>query len=76
MDSVGEGEGGKIWENGMETCVISCMKKKRLQFAEYVLSGCFFVCVYVCVQMKQTWPKFFKFRAVLSHMKSRGWGGN
>ena len=20
MDSVGEGEGGKIWENGIETC--------------------------------------------------------
>ena len=28
MDSVGEGEGGKIWENGIETCVISCMKQK------------------------------------------------
>ena len=27
MDSVGEGEGGKIWENGTETCVISCMKR-------------------------------------------------
>ena len=26
MDSVGEGEGGKIWENGTETCKISCMK--------------------------------------------------
>ena len=25
-DSVGEGEGGKIWENGIETCKISCMK--------------------------------------------------
>ena len=24
MDSVGEGEGGKIWENGIETCKISC----------------------------------------------------
>ena len=23
---VGEGEGGKIWENGIETCKISCMK--------------------------------------------------
>ena len=29
MDSVGEGEGGKIWENGIETCVISCMKQKK-----------------------------------------------
>ena len=27
MDSVGEGEGGKIWENGNETCKISCMKR-------------------------------------------------
>ena len=26
MDSVGEGEGGKILENGIETCIISCMK--------------------------------------------------
>ena len=26
MDSVGEGEGGKIWENGIETCIISCVK--------------------------------------------------
>ena len=29
MDSVGEGEGGKIWENGIETCKISCMKRKK-----------------------------------------------
>ena len=27
MDSVGEREGGKIWENGVETCKISCMKR-------------------------------------------------
>ena len=27
MDSVGEGEGGEIWENGIETCIISCMKR-------------------------------------------------
>ena len=27
MDSVGEGEGGKIWENGIETCNISCKKR-------------------------------------------------
>ena len=26
MDSVAEREGGKIWENGIETCIISCMK--------------------------------------------------
>ena len=23
----GEGEGGEIWENGIETCIISCMKQ-------------------------------------------------
>ena len=28
MDSVGEGEGGMIWENGIETCVI--LYKKRI----------------------------------------------
>ena len=27
MDSVGEGEGGETWENGIETCIISCMKR-------------------------------------------------
>ena len=27
MDSVGEGEGGKIWQNSIETCIISCMKR-------------------------------------------------
>ena len=30
MDSVGEGEGGKIWENGIETCKISCRNKKQV----------------------------------------------
>ena len=27
MDSVREGEGGMIWENGIETCVISYKKQ-------------------------------------------------
>ena len=27
MDSVGEGEGGKIWENSIETCVLSYVKQ-------------------------------------------------
>ena len=27
MDSVGEGEGGKIWEYGIETCIISYVKR-------------------------------------------------
>ena len=26
LDSVGEGEGGMIWENGTETCILSCKK--------------------------------------------------
>ena len=25
-DSVGEGEAGMIWENGIETCILSCKK--------------------------------------------------
>ena len=28
MDSVEEGEGGEIWENGIEICIISCMKRE------------------------------------------------
>ena len=27
MDSEGEEEGGMIWENGIETCIISCKKQ-------------------------------------------------
>ena len=27
LDSVGEGEGGMIWENGIETYIISYMKR-------------------------------------------------
>ena len=27
MDSVGEGEGGVIWENGIETCIIAYKKR-------------------------------------------------
>ena len=27
LDSVGEGEGGIIWENGIESCIISYMKQ-------------------------------------------------
>ena len=27
LDSVGEGEGGMIWENGIETCIISYKKQ-------------------------------------------------
>ena len=27
MDSVGEGEDGMIWENGIETCIISYKKR-------------------------------------------------
>ena len=26
LDSVGEGEGGMIWENDIQTCIISYMK--------------------------------------------------
>ena len=27
LDSVGEGKGGMIWENGIETCIISYVKQ-------------------------------------------------
>ena len=31
MDSVGEGEGGEIWENGIETCMYNIMYEMRCQ---------------------------------------------
>ena len=31
LDSVGEGEGGMIWENGIETCIISYTKQKKIK---------------------------------------------
>ena len=39
MDSVGEGEGGEIWENGIETCKISCMKRVARFDARYWMLG-------------------------------------
>ena len=27
LDSEGDGEGGMIWENGIETCILSCKKR-------------------------------------------------
>ena len=27
LDSVGEGKGGMIWENGIETCILSYVKQ-------------------------------------------------
>ena len=27
LDSEGEGEGGMIWENGIETCILSCKNR-------------------------------------------------
>ena len=27
LGSVGEGEGGTVWENGIETCILSYMKR-------------------------------------------------
>ena len=32
MDPVGEGEGGMIWENGIETCIILILFKKLFFF--------------------------------------------
>ena len=31
LDSVGDGEGGMIWENGIETCIISYMTRMLVQ---------------------------------------------
>ena len=40
LDSVGEGEGGMIWENGIETCIISYKKQIQSRFdAGYRMLG-------------------------------------
>ena len=39
MDSVGEGEGGKIWENGIEICIISYMERVAVQVRCMILDA-------------------------------------
>ena len=39
FDSVGEGEGGIIWENGIETCIIS-YKKQMASLSLMQDTGC------------------------------------
>ena len=40
MDSVGEGEGGEIWENGIETCNIMYEMSRQSRFdARYWMLG-------------------------------------
>ena len=40
FDSVGEGEGGMIWENGIETCIVS-YKKRIASLGSMRDTGCF-----------------------------------
>ena len=40
LDSVGEGEGGMIWENGIETCILLC-KKRIVSLCSIQDTGCF-----------------------------------
>ena len=40
LDSVGEGKGGMIWENGIETCIIS-YKKRIASLGSMQDTGCF-----------------------------------
>ena len=37
--SEGEGEGGMIWENGIETCILSC-KKQSASLRSIQDTGC------------------------------------
>ena len=39
MDSVGEGEGGEIWENGIETCMVLRAPVKGLEPGRSLLWG-------------------------------------
>ena len=43
LDSEGEGEGGMIWENDIETCILSCKKQSAslcsIQYTEMLGAG-------------------------------------
>ena len=39
LDSVGEGKGEMIWENGIETCILSC-KKRSASLCSIQDTGC------------------------------------
>ena len=39
LDSEGEGECGMIWENGIETCILSC-KKRSASLCSIQDTGC------------------------------------
>ena len=39
MDSVGEGEGGMIWENGIETCIMYETSRQSRFDARYWMLG-------------------------------------
>ena len=40
LDSEGEGEGGMIWENGIETCILSCKSNHQsMSEAGYSMLG-------------------------------------
>ena len=39
MDSVGEGEGGMIWENGIETCIIYHIRNESPVQARCMIQG-------------------------------------
>ena len=39
LDSVGEGEGGMIWENGIETCISSYVKRIPVQVQCIILDA-------------------------------------
>ena len=39
LDSVGEAEGGKIWKNGIETCIMS-YKKRIVSLGSIQDTGC------------------------------------
>ena len=40
LGSVGEGEGGMIWENNIETCILSCVKQIASPGDRFYEIGC------------------------------------
>ena len=61
LDSVGEGEGGMIWENGIEICILPC-KKQRPVYARYRIQDAWGWCTGLIQRDDMRWEVGREFR--------------
>ena len=63
LDSVGEGKGGMIWENGIETCILSYVNESPVQ-------------VQCMIQDARGWCTGMTQRDGMGREEGSGWGTN